>query len=234
MAEDGRTEGWSHICKSKTCPIYWNISSSVSGLYNNVPHHNSTAPGSDLLPFLLVLWRWRSRQRVQERQLENTATARQVGWRIVPVTCEAGWSFQGAEGNGRWGRWWGGRRGGGGAVLSVKPTSPFPTRINVRQFLKMSLHGPVDRWATPLRPVVWGSLSIVAATAAGPRAVCRPDPFHLSARLTNVQLLHSSFRNPQGRFNLPEKEKSKKTDFPQCKHPNLFISTYLFLKSGKV
>lgn len=123
---------WRNICKSKMCLIYWTISSSVSGVYDTVPHQNRTAPGSDLLPFLFMLWRRRSRQRVQERQPENTATARQVGWGRVPMRCVAGWSFQRAEGNGRWGgRRWGGRRGGGGAVLPVKPASPFPTRINV-------------------------------------------------------------------------------------------------------
>lgn len=84
--------------------------------------------------------------------------------------------------------------------------------MHVRDILKMSLRGRVDRWAAALIPVVWASLNTVAA--AGPGAVCGLYPFHLSAGLTNAQLLHSSFRKPQGRFNLPEKEKSKKTDLP--------------------
>lgn len=67
------------------------------------------------------------------------------------------------------------------------------------------------RWAAGLRPVVWSSLNVVAATAAGPGAVCRPDSFHLSAGPADPQLFHSSFRKPQGRLYLPEKDKSKKT-----------------------
>lgn len=90
----------------------------------------------------------------------------------------------------------------------------------------------MDLWtAGPLlRPVVWASLEIVAAAAAGPRAVCGPDPFHLSAGL-----LHGCFRNPQGRFNLPEKEKSTTyhtVNIPTCwLLPN--ISNYLLLEFMK-
>lgn len=100
------------------------ISLSVS---DSASHHSRTEPGSDLLPFLFMLRRWRSRQRVQERQLEDTAT----GWGRVRMRRRAGRSFQGAEGNGR-GGWRGWRRSGGGAVLPVRPASPLPTRIYVQ------------------------------------------------------------------------------------------------------
>ena len=179
--------------------------------------HNRAAPGSDLLPFLFVLWRGNSRQGVQERQLENTATARQGGRGRMLLRCEAGRSFQGVEGNRRWGRRCGGGRGGGGAVLPVKPASPFPTRVNVSEI-------NCEKWAytvlMALSPAVWGSLNMVAATGAGPRAVCGPYPFHLSARLTHAQLLHISFRKPEGRFNLPDKEIKKSQTYYILTIPN--------------
>lgn len=180
-------------------------------MFITLSHHNRTHPGPDLLPFLFLLWRGRSGQRVQERQLEDTAIARQDGWGRVRMRCEGGRSFYGAEGNGRGGwRGWG-RRCGGGAVLPVKPASSLPARTNVlvkASQREKSLHGPVLRWLSALRPLVWGSLNTMARAAAGPRAVHGPYSFHLSAGLTNAELFHRHLRKPQGRFNLSEKEKS--------------------------
>lgn len=129
------------IYKSKIWLIIWKISSNILSVYCTASRHSRTEPGSDLLPFLFMLWRWRSRQRVQERQLEDTAIARQVGWGRVRVRCEAGRSFQGEEGNGR-GGWRGrGRRSGGGAVLPVRSASPLPVGYRIGGYL-MSLDGP--------------------------------------------------------------------------------------------
>lgn len=62
----------------------------------------------------------------------------------------------------------------------------------------------------------------MAKAAAGPRVVCRPYSFHLSAGLTNAELLHSTLGKPQGGFNLPEEEKkAEMRKFLHCKHPKI-------------
>lgn len=57
-------------------------------------------------------------------------------------------------------------------------------------------------WAS-VRPLLGGSLDFaVAATDAGLKKVCGSHLFHLSAGITNVQLLQSASGKPQSRFHL--------------------------------
>ena len=62
-----------------------------------------------------------------------------------------------------------------------------------------------------VRPLVGGSLVLaVAATAAGTRAVGRSHSLHLSAGLTDVQLLQTASGKPQSRFHLEEQRRESR------------------------